>query len=81
MSAALLTDAQLAELGRLKIGLWKIKEAIERINALAAETGLPLRAVQDFPLSAMANDISQLAFLHELAVGILRAQAMERLAA
>ena len=73
----LLDDQQLEQLGRIKIGLYRLKDAIERINALAAETGLPLRPIPDFPLGLMGNDISQLAFSHELAEKRIRAAAFE----
>lgn len=37
----ILTDEQLIDLGRIKIGLWKIKDAIEAVNTVAADSSLP----------------------------------------
>lgn len=73
----LLTDQELEALGRLKSGLWKIQDAIARINSLAVSTGLPLRQVSEVSVALMANDISSLAFSHELAEQRIRAAAFE----
>lgn len=80
----LLTDEQIIELGRIQLGLIKIREAIGRVNSLANESGFSLRAIPDFHLGMMGNDISQLMFSHELAEKRLAAaafEAVERLAA
>lgn len=77
----ILTDAQLAELGRIKIGIWKIQDAMERLNALIDASGLPIRRAEGFTLSLQLNDISQIAFSDELARNMARDKAMERLAA
>lgn len=77
----ILTDAQLAELGRIKIGIWKIQDAMERLNALIDASGLPIRRAEWFTLSLQLNDISQIAFSDELARNMARDKAMERLAA
>jgi hypothetical protein len=71
----LLTDAQLENLGRIKIRTQKIRDAIARTNQLAVDTGLPLRLVPDFPLGQLLNDISVLVFAHERAENWIRAAA------
>lgn len=84
LADGLLTCSQIVELGRIRLGLSRIKEAIERINNLAADTGLPLRQVPEYPLALLANDISQLAFAHEQAEKRIKEAAFaaaERLAA
>lgn len=80
----LLSDEQIIHLGRVQLGLIKIREAIERINSLANESGFSLRTIPDYHLGMMANDISHLMFSHELAEKRLAAaafEAVERLAA
>lgn len=84
LTEGLLTDSLIGELGRIKLGLHRIKEAIERVNNLAADTGLPLRQIPEYHLALLANDISQLAFGHELAEKRIKEaahSAVERLAA
>lgn len=76
-----LTDDQLADLGRLKIGLEKIGEIIDRVNALASATGLELRLVPTFHAILMMNDISVLNYAHEQAVQRIQAAAIDRMAA
>ena len=76
-----LTDDQLTDLGRLKIGLHKIGELIDRVNALASATGLELRTVPSFHAVLMLNDISVLFYAHRQAVQRVQAEAMERMAA
>jgi hypothetical protein len=75
----MLTDEQLAELGRIKLGILRIQDAIDRVNHIAAQTGLPLRQVALWPAILMANDISLLVHAHEVVVKENRAAAMERL--
>lgn len=80
----LLNDQQLLNLGRIKLGILKIKEAIDRANALIAETGLDIRRIPDYHLGMSLNDIGQLAFLHGLAEDKIKKaaqEATERLAA
>lgn len=80
----LLHDEQLENLGRIKIGLVKLKDAIERINILAKNTGLEIRNISTVDLALMANDISILAHAHELAEKAIQERAratIEKLAA
>jgi len=80
----LLTDFQLEEIIRVCAGLNKIQEAIDRLNALVAASGLTLRAVPSFTLGQMGNDVSRLLFAHELAEKRIAAaafEAVERMAA
>lgn len=76
-----LTDDQLEDLNRLKIGLHKISELIDRVNSLAAATGLELRTVPTFHAVLMLNDISVLFYAHRQAVQRVQAEAMARMAA
>lgn len=80
-AAALLSDDELALIGRYSLGMLRVKEAIDRLNLMAYESSLPIRQVETFPLALPGNDISQLLFSHELAVKLLQANAMERMAA
>lgn len=73
----LMTDDQIAHLGRIRLGLYKIADAIQRINIMAQESGLPLRLIPDYPPALMANDISQLMFSHDLAEKRIAAAAHE----
>lgn len=77
----MLSGEQLAEIGRIKIALWKIQDAIERANGLIADTGLPIRQIETFTLALPANDLSQLAYGYQMAMQELQGQAMERMAA
>lgn len=81
MSAALLSDEEIELIARYKLGLMKVKEAIDRLNFLAYESCLPIRQVETFPLALPGNDISQLLLSHELAVKQMQANAMDRMAA
>lgn len=63
----ILSDAEIEILGRLKLGILKIQDAVDRLNKLAKDSGLPLREVPLWPCALMAGDISQLAFAHQLA--------------
>jgi len=76
-----LTDEQIVDLGSLKIGLFKIDDLIERVNTLAADTGLPLREIPTYHPKLMSNDISMLFCAHEQALQRIQAAAMERLTA
>lgn len=83
-TTGILTDDQLADLGRIKISLWKIKDVIDHVNALAIDTGLPLRLIPAYPIALMSNDISRCAYAHETAEKRIRAaafEAVERMAA
>lgn len=71
----ILTDDQLTDLGRIKIGLGKAEELIENVNALATETGLQLRRIEIYPLRLVSNDISILLFAHNSAEERIRAAA------
>lgn len=75
----LLTDEQLYELGRIKIGLVKIQEAIQRVNRLSKETGLEIREVPLFPLGMTGNDIAVLVRAHEIAENAIKARAQAAL--
>ena len=76
-----LTDDQLEDLNRLKIGLHKIGELIDRVNSLASATGLELRTVPTYHAILMLNDISVLHYAHDQATQRIQAEAMERMAA
>lgn len=80
-AAALLSDESLELIGRYSLGMMRVKEAIDRLNLMAYESGLPIRRVETFPLALPGNDISQLLFSHDLAVKLMQANAMERMAA
>ena len=83
-TSGLLTDYQLVEFGRIKLGIIRLQEHIDKINHAAAQTGVPLRPIQLFPAVLMANDISQLVHAHELAEKRIAAAAfaaVDRMAA
>lgn len=63
----LLTPDQFVQLGRVLSGIHRIQDAIERVNKLAQETGLPLRLIPEYHAALLGNDISQLYFSHDLA--------------
>ena len=71
----ILTNEQLEALGRIKIGLYRIQEAMERINALAIDHGLELPVLQSYQCGLVSNQISILAKAHERAEVDLRAAA------
>lgn len=80
----ILTDDQLADLGRIKIALWKLEELTDVINALALDADLPLRPIPDVSLALMENDISRIAHAHQQAENRIKQAAfaaVERLAA
>lgn len=74
--AGALTDEQLVDLGRIKLGLDKAEEIIEHINNLIIDTGLPLRLIQIYPLKLVSNDISILMVAHEAAEKRIKASAL-----
>jgi len=74
-TTGILTDDQVFDLGRIRIGLDKVEEVIENVNALAIETGLPLRLVPVHPLKLTVNDIVVLMFAHNAAEQRIRAAA------
>lgn len=76
-----LTEAQLDDLSRLKLGLHKIGEMIDRVNALASATGLELRLVPTFHAILMLNDISVLRYAHGQAITRIQDAAVDRIAA
>lgn len=63
-TAGILTDEQLAELGRIVVGCHKIDDAIKRINALALHTGFDLRLMPEYHPILMCNDISRIMYAH-----------------
>ena len=73
----LLNDNQLYEIGRIRFGLDKIKELIERVNALALDTGLQLRPVSELSAVLMANDISRIVYSHGQAEDRIRHAAFK----
>lgn len=74
--AGLLTDDQLKDLGKLRLGLDKILEIAEHVNQLALETGLYLRPVDVLSCHLMANDISRIFCAHFNAEDRIRAAAL-----
>lgn len=68
----LLTDDEIVHLGRIRIGLDRIKEATARLNALAVESGFALRLLDPIPVALMGNDISILITAHERAENAIR---------
>lgn len=68
----LLTEQEILHLGRIKIGLDRIKDATERLNALATESGFALRLLDPIPVALMGNDISILMTAHERAENAIR---------
>lgn len=74
-TTGILTDEEIFDLGRIRIGLDKAEEIIEHINSLSRETGLPLRQIQTYPLKLMSNDISVLMFAHDAAEQRIKAAA------
>lgn len=76
-----LTDDQRDDLSRLQNGLDKIAEFVDRVNSLAAATGLELRQLPTYHSHLMANDISRIVYAHQQAVQRVQAEAMARLAA
>lgn len=81
MIDAPLSPQELQSLDRILIGLCKIKQAIERLNELSAESGLELRQIETFPLALVGNDISRLRHAHKMILASRQAEAMERMAA
>lgn len=80
----ILTDEQFVDLGRIRIGLWKIEELIGIVNSLAADAGLPIRAISTNPIALAENDISRIVYAHEQAEKRIAAAAfaaVERMAA
>ena len=71
----LLTDGQLVDLGRIRLGLDKITELIEIVNSLALDMGLPLRPVSEVSAALMGNDISRLVCAHDQAEQRIRKAA------
>ncbi len=65
--SGLLSDDQILDLGRLKLGLSRIEEMIEVINGLAADSGFELREIPAYFPKLMLNDISRLITRHLLA--------------
>ena len=83
-TTGILVDAQIVDLGRIKIGLMKIRDLIRVVNDLAIDTGLSLRLIPDWPVTLMGNDISVLLCLHEKAENRIKQSAfaaVERMAA
>jgi hypothetical protein len=66
-TTGILTDDRLIDLGRIKIGLLKIYDLIESVNALAAAAGLEIRPIPTNPVTLAENDISRIVFAHEQA--------------
>lgn len=60
----LLTDAEIMQLGRIRLGLDKIKAASERLNELARETGFEIRPLDLIPVALMGNDLCVLVTSH-----------------
>lgn len=79
MLTAPLTPDELQRMDRLFRGLSRHRELTEKINAMAKESGLPLRQIPTYPAGLMGNDLSQILFSHNLLVERLRAEALERL--
>jgi len=71
----ILTDDQITDLGRIKIGLHKAEELVEHINTLATDTGLPLRLIPIYPLKLTANDIVVLMTAHNAGENRIREAA------
>lgn len=74
-----LSTQDLQTLDRILIGLCKIKDAIERINELSAESGLEIRQIETLPLGLVGNDISRLHHAHKMILASRQAEAMERM--
>ena len=75
----ILTDTQLEELGRLKLGVLKMLELTDRLNALSASISPLIRNVSPAAFLMVSNDISKLVFAHELAKDKQHEEAMQRL--
>lgn len=69
---ALLTDSEIEHLGRIQLGLFRIKDATERLNALAVESGFPLRLLDPVSAALMGNDIAIIITAHERAENAIR---------
>lgn len=63
-AGGLLTDDQLYLLGRMILGIAKVRDAIDRLNDAAAEGGLYIRQADSRSLDLMGNDISMIAARH-----------------
>jgi hypothetical protein len=57
----LLTDDQLMELGKIRVALDKIDNAIERVNKMIKHTGLDIRTIE-YEHRLPGNDISKLVY-------------------
>ena len=73
----ILSDAEIVELGRIKLGINKIDKLIAHLNALTLATGLPLRRIDKTQFALLENDISILARGHELAEDAIKISAMK----
>jgi hypothetical protein len=71
----ILTDEQLVALGRYQLGLGKLLDATRRLNNLAAENHLTIRAIPEFPIGMSNNDAIRIAFEHQVAEVKQRAAA------
>jgi len=82
---SLLTDTQIEAVGRYQVGLSKIHAAITNLNNHAAEHGLDIRAIPDYPLALSLSDSQNLVAAHCREVDAINARAqqarMERRAA
>lgn len=70
--SGLLSDDQILDLGRLKLGLYRIEDMIAAVNGLAADSGFELREIPAYFPKLMLNDISRLVRRHELAEHTLK---------
>jgi len=69
---ALLTDEELLLLGRITLGLIRIKDASERLNAIADDSDFKLRRLDLVPIALMRNDIVILIAAHERAENAIK---------
>ncbi|RFC31632.1 MAG: hypothetical protein DID92_2727745640 [Candidatus Nitrotoga sp. SPKER] len=74
--SGLMTDCQLQDVGRVKVSLFKIKDALDAVNTLIIGSGLSIRLIPGSFVDLMCNDISVLAFAHEQAEKRIRAAAL-----
>lgn len=75
----MLTPEQLQALVRYQSGLLRVKDVIERLNALVAEHGFDIRPLPEYPLGMSMSDAQNLAERHFKEIDAARAAAMERL--
>jgi hypothetical protein len=75
----LLTDDDIGDLGKIKIGIVRIRNYIERVNEFARATGLRIRPLSELTAILAENDIIVLMCAHERAEDRIKSAAFAAL--